>query len=58
MQNPTTCTTKETGRRSMQEMHTSDALSRLKNIADMPNNKDVTPLNFLQHLARKFKFQL
>ena len=28
------------------EMHTSDALSRLQNIADTPNNKDVIPLNF------------
>ena len=33
------------------EMHTSDALSRLQNIADMPNNKDVIPLNFLQHFT-------
>ena len=36
------------------EMHTSDALSRLQNIADMPNNKDVIPLNFLQHLAPNY----
>ena len=35
-------------------MHTSDALSRLKNIADTPNNKDVFPLNFLQHLAPNY----
>ena len=28
------------------EMHTSNALSRLQNIADTPNNKDVIPLNF------------
>ena len=28
------------------EMHTSDALSRLQNITDMPDNKDVIPLNF------------
>ena len=27
------------------EMHTSDALSGLQNIADMPDNKDVIPLN-------------
>ena len=33
------------------EKHTSDALSRLQNIADMPDNKDVIPLNFLQHLT-------
>ena len=31
-------------------MHTSDALSRLQNI-DTPDNKDIIPLNFLQHLA-------
>ena len=29
------------------EMHTSDALGRLQNIVDMPDNKDVFPLNFL-----------
>ena len=28
-------------------MHTSDALSRLQNITDTPENKDVIPLNFL-----------
>ena len=27
------------------EMHTSDALSRLQNITDTPENKDVIPLN-------------
>ena len=31
------------------EMHTSDALSRLQNIGDTPDNKDIIPLNFLQH---------
>ena len=36
------------------EMHTSDALSRLQSIADMPDNKDVIPLNFLQHLAPNY----
>ena len=36
------------------EMHTSDALSRFQNIADMPDNKDVIPLNFLQHLALNY----
>ena len=36
------------------EMHTSDTLSRLQNIADMPNNKEVIPLNFLQHLAPNY----
>ena len=35
-------------------MHTSDALSRLQNIADTPNNKDVIPLNFLQHLTPNY----
>ena len=32
-------------------MHTSDALSRLHNFTDTPNQKDVIPLNFLQHLT-------
>ena len=31
------------------EMHTSDALSRLHNFTDTPDQKDVIPLNFLQH---------
>ena len=35
------------------EIHTS-ALSRLQNIADTPDNKDVIPLNFLQHLAPNY----
>ena len=35
-------------------MHTSDALSRLQNIADTPDNKDVTPLNFLQHFTPNY----
>ena len=30
------------------EMQTSDALSRLQNIADTPDDKDVIPLNFLK----------
>ena len=29
------------------EIHTSDALSRLHNLTDTPENKDVIPLNFL-----------
>ena len=37
------------------EMHTSDALSRVQNIADMPDNKDVIPLNFLQHFTPNIK---
>ena len=36
------------------EMHTGDALSRLQNIADTPHNKDVIPLNFLQHLTPNY----
>ena len=36
------------------EMHTSDALSRLQNIADTPDNKDIIPLDFLQHLAPNY----
>ena len=36
------------------EVHTSDALSRLENIADAPGNKDFIPLNFLQHLAPNY----
>ena len=36
------------------EIHTSDALSKLQNIADMPDNKDVIPLNFLQHLTPNY----
>ena len=36
------------------EMHTSNALSRLQNIADTPANKDVIPLNFLQHLTPNY----
>ena len=35
-------------------MHTSDALSRLQNITDTPDNKDVIPLNFLQHLTPNY----
>ena len=31
------------------EMHTSDALSRLHNFTDTPDQKDIIPLNFLQH---------
>ena len=36
------------------EMHTSDALSRLPNIADMSDNKDIIPLNFLQHFTLNY----
>ena len=33
------------------EMHTSDALSRLHNFTDTPDQKDIIPLNFLQHFT-------
>ena len=33
------------------EMHTSDALSRLHNFTYTPDQKDIIPLNFLQHLT-------
>ena len=36
------------------EMHVSDALSRLQNITDTHNNKDVIPLNFLQHFTSNY----
>ena len=36
------------------EMHTSDALSRLQNITDTPDNKDVIPLKFLQHFTPNY----
>ena len=36
------------------EMHTSDTLSRLQNIEDKPDNKDIIPLNFLQHFTPNY----
>ena len=36
------------------EMFTCDALSRLHNLTDTPDNKDVIPLNFLQHLTPNY----
>ena len=33
------------------EMHTSDTLSRLYNFTDTPDQKDIIPLNFLQHFT-------
>ena len=36
------------------EMHTRDTLSRLQNITDTPDNKDVIPLNFLQHFTPNY----
>ena len=32
-------------------MHISNASSSLHNLTDAPDNKDVIPLNFLQHLT-------
>ena len=36
------------------EIHTSDAFSRPLHIADTPDNKDIIPLNFLQHLTPNY----
>ena len=36
------------------EIHTSDALSRLHNLTDTPDYKDVIPLNFLQHFPPNY----
>ena len=36
------------------EMNTSNTLSRLQNIADTPDNKDVIPLNFLQYFTPNY----
>ena len=36
------------------EMHTRDALSRLHNFMDTPDQKDVIPLNFLQHFTSHY----
>ena len=36
------------------EMHTSDALSQLHNFTDTPDNKDVIPLNFQQHITPNY----
>ena len=36
------------------EMHTSNTLSRLQNIVDTPDNKDIIPLNFLQHFSPNY----
>ena len=35
-------------------MHTSEALSRLHNFTDTPDDKDVIPLNFLQHITPNY----
>ena len=36
------------------EMYTSDALSQLHNFTDTPDDKDVLPLNFLQHITPNY----
>ena len=36
------------------EMHTSDALTRLHNLTNTPDNKEVIPLKFLQHLTPNY----
>ena len=36
------------------EMHTSDALSWLHNFTDTPDDRDVIPLNFLQHFTPNY----
>ena len=36
------------------EVHTNDALSRLHNLMGTPDNKDVIPLNFLQHFTPNY----
>ena len=36
------------------EMHTSDALSWLHNFTDTPDDEDVIPLNFLQHITPNY----
>ena len=35
-------------------MHTSDAMSQLHNFTDTPDEKDVIPLNFLQHFTPNY----
>ena len=35
-------------------MHASDTLSRLCNLTDTPDSKDIIPLNFLQHLTPNY----
>ena len=35
-------------------MHTSNALTRLYNLTHTPDNKDVIPLNYLQHFTPNY----
>ena len=37
------------------EMHTSNTLSRLHNFTDTPDQKDIIPLNILQHFTPHYK---
>ena len=46
--------TKDLKNQKGSEMHTSDALSRLHNLTDTPDNKDVIPLNILQHFTPNY----
>ena len=36
------------------EIHTSDTLSQLHNFTDTPDDKDMIPLNFLQHITPNY----
>ena len=36
------------------KMHTTDALSRLHNFTDTPDQEDIIPLNFLQHFTPNY----
>ena len=36
------------------EIHASNTLSRLHNLTDTPNSKDIIPLNFLQHFTPNY----
>ena len=36
------------------KMHTSDALIRLHNLTDTPDQQDIIPLNFLQHFTQNY----
>ena len=40
------------------EMHTSDALSRLHNLTDTPENKDVIPLNFFYSISHQITLSM
>ena len=46
--------TKELKYQKGSKLHTSDALSRIHNFTDTPDQKDVIPLNFLQHFTPNY----